>query len=71
MIDRTLTELSVAVKAERKRQGLDQAELAMVAGVATRTVSRIENAHPTVQVDGLLKVLAALGMSLRVNGESR
>jgi len=66
MNDKLLTEIAAAVKAARRRQSLDQQELAMVAGVATRTVSRIENAHPTVRADGLLKVLDALGIQLRV-----
>lgn len=71
MTDRHLTEIAAAVKAARHQQDLDQRELAMVAGVATRTVSRIENAHPTVQIDGVLKVLAALGLELRVgDGEA-
>jgi y4mF family transcriptional regulator len=66
MNEQLLTEIAMAVKAARRRQGLDQQELAMVAGVATRTVSRIENAHPTVRADGLLRVLDALGIQLRV-----
>lgn len=68
MNDELLTEIARAVKAARGRQGLDQQELAMVAGVATRTVSRIENAHPTIRADGLLKVLDALGIDLRIEG---
>lgn len=68
MNEKLFTEIATAVKAARARQGLDQQELAMVAGVATRTVSRIENAHPTIRADGLLKVLDALGIALRVEG---
>jgi DNA-binding XRE family transcriptional regulator len=48
------------------RQALDQEELAMAAGVSTRTVHKVEVGHPTVQIDSVTKVLHALGMDLRV-----
>ncbi|WP_272474633.1 helix-turn-helix domain-containing protein [Baekduia alba] len=64
--DPTLARVAAAVRAERKRQGMDQPTLALVANVAVRSVSRIENAHATVRVDVLLRVLAALGLDLDV-----
>ena len=45
---------------------MDQRTLALVADVAVRSVSRIENAHETVRLDVLLRVLAALGLTLEV-----
>jgi HTH-type transcriptional regulator/antitoxin HipB len=55
-----------AVRAERKRQGLDQRTLALVANVGERTIYRIENGEQTVRLDVLLRVLAALGLQLDV-----
>jgi HTH-type transcriptional regulator/antitoxin HipB len=54
------------VLAERKRQGLDQQTLAMVANVGVRSIHRIEHGEPTVRFDVLLRVLAALGLDLEV-----
>jgi ribosome-binding protein aMBF1 (putative translation factor) len=54
------------VREERRRQGMDQQTLALVANVAVRSVHRIEHAEETVRLDTLLKVLAALGLELTV-----
>jgi hypothetical protein len=40
--------------------------LALVANVAVRSVHRIEHAEPTVRLDVVLRVLAALGLELRI-----
>lgn len=63
--------IAQAVRDERGRQGMDQATLALVADVAVRSISRIENAHPTVQMDVVLRVLAALGLELDVRPRER
>jgi DNA-binding XRE family transcriptional regulator len=49
--------------------GLDQSELAFAAHVSPRTVFAIEKGKPTVRVDMLVRVLAAVG--LRLTTESR
>ncbi|HEV3047298.1 MAG TPA: helix-turn-helix transcriptional regulator [Solirubrobacteraceae bacterium] len=54
------------VRAERRRQGLDQATLAMVADVAVRSVHRVEHGEATVRVDILQRILQALGLELDV-----
>jgi hypothetical protein len=41
-----------------------------VANVGVRTVHRIEAGETTVRLDGLLKVLAALGLELSVRQRS-
>ncbi len=61
-----LADLALAVRARREDLGLRQAELADLAGVAARTVHAIEAAKPTVQLDKLLDVLAALGLHLEL-----
>jgi len=60
-----LAEIAERIKSERRRQGLDQRTLALVADVGVRTIHRIEHAEETVRLDGLLRVLAALGLELR------
>jgi HTH-type transcriptional regulator / antitoxin HipB len=54
------------VREERKRQGLDQRQLALVANVGVRSIHRIEQAEETIRMDVLLRVLAALGLELHV-----
>ena len=66
----TLSRIAAAVRASRNEQDMDQRTLALVANVAVRSVSRIENAHPTVRVDVLLRVLTALGLRLDVRSSA-
>lgn len=61
-----LADLALAVRSRREDLGLRQAELADLAGVAARTVHAIESAKPSVQLDKLLDVLAALGLHLEL-----
>lgn len=67
----TMGRIAEAVRAERARQGMDQATLALVADVAVRSVSRVENAHATVRMDVVLRVLSALGLELDVRSRER
>lgn len=53
---------------ERRRQGMDQRTLALVANVAVRSVHRVEHGEQTVRMDVLLRILAALGLRLDVHG---
>jgi len=62
----TLQRIARTVRAERRRQQMDQRTLALVANVAVRSVSRIENAQATVRLDVLLRVTSALGLRLDV-----
>ncbi|HEV3035027.1 MAG TPA: helix-turn-helix transcriptional regulator [Solirubrobacteraceae bacterium] len=56
------------VRDERRRQGIDQRTLAMIANVAVRSVHRVEHGEPTVRLDVLVRVLDALGLRLEVRG---
>jgi y4mF family transcriptional regulator len=58
--------LANSVREERRRQGMDQAKLALVANVGVRSIHRIENAEPTVRLDVVVRVLDALGLVLDV-----
>jgi transcriptional regulator with XRE-family HTH domain len=62
-----MTQIARLVREERHRQAMDQQTLALVANVGISTVHRIEHAHETVRLDGLLRVLAALGLELDVH----
>lgn len=62
----TATELGEIIRAERKGLGLRQDELAAASGVGLRFLVELERGKPTVQMDKVLAVLAALGCDLAV-----
>ncbi len=47
---------------------MDQRTLAMVANVGVRSIHRVEHGEPTVRLDILMRILAALGLRLDVHG---
>lgn len=55
------------VRARRRRHGLRQDELAALAGVGNRFLSDLENGKDSIEFGRALRVLAALGLTLRVN----
>ncbi|MGE5281087.1 MAG: helix-turn-helix domain-containing protein [Chloroflexota bacterium] len=57
------------VREARKRLRLDQEDVAFAAHVSPRTVFAIEKGKPTVRLDMLARVLAAVG--LRLSAERR
>jgi y4mF family transcriptional regulator len=60
--------LGVALRAARKRLGLNQADLALAAGVGVRFIVDLEGGKPTVRLEQLLRVVDALGASLALTG---
>lgn len=58
------------VREARRRQGIDQAKLALIANVAVRSIHRVENGEPTVRLDVLVRILSALGLELEVRRRS-
>ena len=56
--------LGEAIRDHRKAAGLTQLELAEIAAVGKSAVFDIEKGKPTVQLETLLRVLAALNMEL-------
>ena len=60
------TELGAVIRAERRRIGVTQKELAMAAGVGLRFLSELERGKPSSRIDGVFKVLQALGLKLAV-----
>lgn len=59
-------ELGAAIRAERKRLEVTQKELAMAAGTGLRFLIELERGKPTSRIEGVFKVLQALGMKLTV-----
>jgi len=69
-LETTSERLGRRVREERRRQGMDQAKLALVANVAVRSIHRVENGEPTVRLDILTRIMAALGLELDVRRRS-
>lgn len=60
------TDLGRAIRARRREVGLTQGELAAAAGTSLRFVSEVERGKPTARVEGVLRLLAELGLAIRV-----
>jgi HTH-type transcriptional regulator / antitoxin HipB len=56
--------LGALIRARRIELELNQTELADVAGTTLRFISELERGKRTAQLDGILRVLAALGIRL-------
>lgn len=63
----TIEEIGQKVRESRRRQGLTQPSLAMVAGTGLRFIVDLEAGKPTCQVGKVLQVLTALGIQLSVS----
>lgn len=57
-------ELGAVIRAERKRLKVTQKELAMAAGTGLRFLIELERGKPTSRLDGVFRVLQALGAKL-------
>lgn len=63
---RNTTELGRAVRARRKEVGLTQTDLATAAGTSLRFVSEVERGKPTARIEGVMRLLHALGIELEL-----
>ena len=61
-----MQELGKIVRYHRKRAGLTQPELAMLAGIGKATVFDIEKGKATVQLSSIERVLRALNICIRL-----
>jgi HTH-type transcriptional regulator / antitoxin HipB len=61
---KTAAELGTRVRRRRTELRLTQADLAAVALVTPRLLGEVERGKPTAQVDGVLRILAALGLDV-------
>lgn len=62
----TPTEIGARIRSRRTRLGLTQVDLAGVARVTPRLVGEIENGKGTAQLEGVLRVLSALGLDIHL-----
>ena len=60
----TVEHLGLLIKKQRKLAGMNQAELAMVSGTATRFISDLENGKESCQVGKVMAVCQNLGLEL-------
>lgn len=70
-MQREAVALGQEVRRARRQLGLGQDELAFAANVSPRTVFAIEKGKPTVRLDMLARVLAALGLKLTTEARDR
>ena len=61
---RTPTDIGAMVRARRRVAGLDQAELAALAGVSRLWINQVEKGKPGASLGLVLRTLAALGIKL-------
>lgn len=60
------TDLGRAIRARRKEIGLNQTDLATAANTSLRFVSEVERGKSTARVEGVLRLLGALGLDLEL-----
>ena len=68
---RAAAELGGSVRSARRRLGLDQKEVALVANVSPRTVHAVEHGKPTMRLDVLLRILEAVGLRLSIDPRAK
>lgn len=64
-----MKDLGAGVRAERRRRGLSQAQLAAQAGVSREWLGRLENGAPRLESDKVVSVLRVLDFSLLAKEE--
>ena len=67
----TSQDLGAALRAARKQLALTQPQLAMAAGVGVRFIVDLEAGKPTLRLENVLRVIAALGGELQLEGLPR
>lgn len=67
----TTTEIGTLVKNSRKRQGLTQPNLALVAGTGLRFIVDLESGKPTCQLAKVLQVLDVLGIQMALSDNAQ
>jgi HTH-type transcriptional regulator/antitoxin HipB len=61
---RTVKDLGAIIRDRRKKQGLDQADLAARVGVSRQWIVEVEKGKPRAEVSLILKTLDALGVMI-------
>lgn len=63
---KTFKDLASLVKQERKKQGLNQSDLAGTSNTGRRFIVELEKAKETCQIEKVLNVINMLGLNLYV-----
>ncbi len=66
---RTPQQLGAALRSHRKTLHLSQQETAEKIGLLTKTISKLENDPASSSIESMLKLIAALGLSLTLSPE--
>lgn len=66
----SVSDIGAAVRSKRRDDGLTLADAAGLCNVNYRFLSDLENGKPTVRLDKVLQVLAALGLELEISERS-
>jgi HTH-type transcriptional regulator/antitoxin HipB len=67
---KSVSDIGAAVRSKRKDDGLTLIDAAGLCNVNYRFLSDLENGKPTVRMDKVLQVLAALGLELEITERS-
>ncbi|WP_158047680.1 helix-turn-helix transcriptional regulator [Skermanella pratensis] len=67
MLVRTAIEIGLVIRERRRSLGLDQGELAGLAGVSRQWIVEIEKGKPRAEIGLVLQTLNALGFGLSVD----
>jgi HTH-type transcriptional regulator/antitoxin HipB len=67
---RTASDIGALIRDQRKKQQLDQADLAQKVGVNRRWVLEVERGKPRAEIGLVLKTLDALGLTLLIEAET-
>ena len=59
-------EIARTIRDRRRQRGMNQTDLASLAGVGRRFVSDLENGKPTLRVEQIQRVLEVFGLRLSV-----
>ena len=63
---KSVMDIGAAVRSKRKGDGLTLVDASGLCNVNYRFLSNLENGKPTVRLDKVLQVLAALGLELEI-----
>ena len=70
MVIRTPSELGATVRERRRKLGLEQQQLAEMAGVSRKWIVEVEQGKAGASIGLILRTLRALGLSLGVTEEA-
>jgi HTH-type transcriptional regulator/antitoxin HipB len=64
---RSVEDVGAAIRAKRTAIGMQQQELAALAGVGPRFLSEVENGKESAEIGKVLQVLRRLGLEVSIN----